>query len=77
MLEPTERSMPPLTMIIVMPRAPIATMTVWVKIVLKLWYVRKNSRVSAGIENNAITTIRPRNGPAWRRSFVRGGGIGI
>jgi NADH-quinone oxidoreductase subunit M len=36
MLDPTDRSIPPLTMIIVMPSAPIATMTVWVKIVLKL-----------------------------------------
>jgi hypothetical protein len=36
MLDPTDKSMPPLTMIIVIPSAPIATITVWVKIVLKL-----------------------------------------
>ena len=34
--EPTDRSMPPLTMIIVMPSAPMATITVWVKMILKL-----------------------------------------
>ena len=37
MVEPTDRSMPPLTMIIVMPSAPTATMTVCVKMILKLW----------------------------------------
>ena len=35
MLDPTERSIPPLTMIIVMPSAPTATITVCVKMVLK------------------------------------------
>jgi hypothetical protein len=36
MVEPTERSMPPLTMINVMPSAPMATITVCVKMILKL-----------------------------------------
>jgi hypothetical protein len=36
MLDPTDRSMPPLTMIIVIPSAPMATITVCVKMVLKL-----------------------------------------
>ena len=36
MLEPTDRSMPPLTMMRVMPRAPTATITVWMKMILKL-----------------------------------------
>jgi hypothetical protein len=44
-----------------------------VKIVLKLWYVRKNSRVSAGIEKRAITRMRPRKGPAWREELFEGG----
>ena len=37
MTEPTERSMPPLTMISVIPKAPMPTMTVWVRMILKLW----------------------------------------
>jgi len=36
MVDPTDRSMPPLTMISVMPSAPMATMTVCVKMILKL-----------------------------------------
>ena len=36
MLDPAERSMPPLTMIIVIAIAPIATITVCVKMILKL-----------------------------------------
>ena len=35
MLEPTLRSIPPLTMISVMPSAPIATITVCVRMILK------------------------------------------
>src|SRR4051812_38012679 len=57
-------------MIIVMPSAPTATITVCVKMVLKLWNVRKNSRVSEGIENSAITTMSPRNGPAFATTFL-------
>jgi len=36
MAEPTDRSMPPLMMTMVIPSEPIATITVWVKIILKL-----------------------------------------
>ena len=35
--EPTDRSIAPLTMIMVMPRAPIETITDCVRMILKLW----------------------------------------
>jgi hypothetical protein len=39
--EPTLKSMPALTMIIVIPSVPIATITVWVKMILKFAPVKK------------------------------------
>jgi hypothetical protein len=32
--------------------------------------VRKNSRVSDGTEKSTITTIKPRNGPAFAMTFL-------
>ena len=40
-IEPMLRSMPPLTIIIVIPNAPVATMTVCVRMILKFAPVRK------------------------------------
>ena len=69
--EPTLRSMPPLTMISVMPSAPMATMTVWVKMILKLPPVRKTSRTSGLMEKMTTTKSRPRKGPKSVRSFLK------
>jgi hypothetical protein len=49
--DPTERSMPPCTMIIVMPTATTATTTVWRAIVTRFAAPRKVSGLSA--ENSA------------------------
>ena len=61
--EPTLRSIPPLTMIIVIPSVPIATITVWVKMILKLSPLRKNGRTVGLSENKPMTSNKPRNGP--------------
>jgi hypothetical protein len=63
MAEPTDKSIPPLTMIIVMPMAPSATITVCATTIRKLRterYWDGESVISAKI---AMTSRRPRNGP--------------
>ena len=39
--DPTLRSIPPLTMMMVIPNVPMATITVWVKMILKFAPLRK------------------------------------
>jgi len=41
----------------------MATITVWVRMILKLPPVRKNGRTSALRQNNPITKASPSNGP--------------
>src|SRR5580658_3468268 len=55
--------MPPLTMIIVMPSAPRATMTVWIKMILKFPPVKRKGRTSELSEKRPSTRIRPKKGP--------------
>src|ERR1051325_2341364 len=69
MTEPTLRSIPPLTMMSVMPSAAMATTTVCVTMILKLAGERKNSRTSALSENRPTTSSRPRNGPRALRTL--------
>jgi hypothetical protein len=76
--------MPPLTMIRVMPNAPIATITVWVRMILKLPPVRKYGRTSLLSEKSPITNRRPikraqrarqsGNGHARIHEFTKGSG---
>ena len=49
-IEPTERSIPPAIMMIVMPSAAVPTMTVWTAIVRQLYRLRNDpeSRVKHG-----------------------------
>jgi hypothetical protein len=50
-------------MINVIPSVPMATMTVWVKMILKLAPVKKYGRTVGLKENRPITNTRPKNGP--------------
>ena len=68
--DPTDRSIPPLTMIIVMPIAPRATMTVCATTMRKLRTERYWSGESVITAKIAMTASRPRNGPR-RASHVR------
>ncbi len=56
--------MPPLTMIIVMPMAPSATITVCATTMRKLRTERYWSGVSVSSAKTAITPTSPRNGPS-------------
>src|SRR5689334_18789058 len=56
--------MPPLTMIIVIPSVPMATITVCVKMILKFPPVRKYGLTVELSENNPITSSSPRKGPS-------------
>ena len=62
-VEPTERSIPPAIMIIVMPRAAMPTITVWTAIVRQLSRVRNrpDSRVIA--PKSKMIRTSPTNGP--------------
>ncbi len=62
-VEPTERSIPPAIMMIVMPRAAVPTITVWTAIVRQLSTVRNvpDWRVSA--PKSKMIRTSPRNGP--------------
>src|SRR6201999_1928320 len=66
MAEPTDRSMPPLIINIVMPIAPIATMTVCASTMRRLNGARKWSRAAGSISTTKIriTAARPTNGPS-------------
>ena len=66
MTEPTDRSMPPLMMIIVMPMAPIATITVCAKTVRRFFSERYFSGSPMRIAKIRITRIKPRT-----RNFPR------
>src|SRR4051812_34521398 len=55
-------------MMIVMPSAPMATMTVCVKMILKLPPVRNTARTSGLMEKIPMTNARPRNGPSTVKS---------
>src|ERR1051325_6113752 len=75
--EPTLKSMPPLTMIMVMPSAPMATITVCSRMILQLVPVKKVSRTVGLRENRPITSASPNTGPmaltsrqALRRSIL-------
>src|ERR1051326_276537 len=72
--EPTLKSIPPLTMMTVMPSAPMATITVWVKMILKFAPLRKYGRTVGLSENKPITSSKPRKGP--RRLKSRFAGVG-
>ncbi len=50
-------------MIIVMPSAPMATITVWIKMILKLAPVKRYGRTSELSEKSPSTSNRPKNGP--------------
>ena len=60
--DPALRSMPPLTITIVIPIAPMATMTVCVRIILKLLPLKNSDRNSASSANSSSTTNSPANG---------------
>ena len=62
--DPTDRSMPPLTMIIVMPMAPSATMTVCATTMRKLRTERYWSGESVRRAKMTMTATSPRNGPS-------------
>ena len=62
--EPTLKSMPPLTMIIVMPSAPTPITAVWLNISTQLRHVKKYGRTSASSANSAITSASPSTGAA-------------
>ena len=69
--EPAHKSIPPLTITSVMPIAPIATITVCVRMVLKLPPLKKTGRNSLSIANIANTTNSPTNGRiAFRKSLL-------
>ena len=62
--DPTDRSMPPLTMIIVMPMAPSATITVCATTMRKLRTERYWSGVSVSSAKIATTATNPMKGPS-------------
>src|SRR5262249_47711486 len=64
MAEPTERSIPPLTIIIVMPIAPMATITVWASTIRRLLSERYRAGESVRTAKIAITRISPMKGPS-------------
>src|SRR5512134_1662951 len=64
MADPTDRSMPPLTMIIVIPIAPSATITVCATTMRKLRTERYWDGDSVISAKMTITSTRPRNGPS-------------
>ena len=69
--DPALRSMPPLTITIVIPIAPMATMTVCVRMVLKLPPLKITDRNSLSIANSNSTTNSPTNGLiALRKSLL-------
>src|SRR6185312_9621293 len=61
--EPTLKSIPPLTMIMVIPSAPMATITVCRRISLQLVPEKKCKRTSELRENRPITRRSPNTGP--------------
>src|SRR4030095_9987795 len=69
MVEPTARSIPPLIMIIVIPVAPMATMTVCERTMRRLFGDRKRAGVSINIEKMPITSSNPSNGPRRLSQF--------
>src|SRR5437867_1352137 len=72
--EPTLKSMPPLTMIMVIPSAPIATITVCNRMILQLSPVKKCERTVGLSENRPMTSASPNTGPAAlssRQTFGR------
>src|SRR6266513_3542577 len=72
--DPTLKSIPPLTMIIVIPSAPMATMTVCNRMILQLIPVKKWARTAGLSENSPMTKARPNTGPmalSSRRGFRR------
>src|SRR5262245_2661136 len=79
--EPTDKSMPPLTMIIVMPSAPTAITAVWLPINTTLRHVKKYGRTSASSAKSASTNSRPSSGPptatSWRTSNRRARGAPV
>ena len=60
--DPALKSIPPLTITSVIPIAPMATMTVCVRIILKLLPLKNSDRNSASIANSSSTTNSPTNG---------------
>src|SRR6266496_2080083 len=72
MVDPTERSIPPLMMIRVIPIAPIATITVCARTVRRFLGARYRSGAWVRIEKMATTNTRPSSGPSrfshvWRK----------
>ena len=61
--EPTLKSMPPLTMIMVIPSEPMATITVCKRIILQLSPVKKWERTVGLSENRTMTSASPNTGP--------------
>ncbi len=71
MFEAADRSIPPLMMIRVIPKAPSATITDWVATLLKL-ATRRNLSCTSGIkENIARTRINPKNGASQLMRYFR------
>ncbi len=62
-VEPTERSIPPAIMMIVMPRAAVATMTVCTAIVRQLSAVKNRPDWRVSMANRTVIRTSPRNGP--------------
>ena len=63
MEEPTERSMPPVMMMKVIPKAQRPTITDWVRMLRKFPPLRKLSLTSGTREKRRIMRINPRKGP--------------
>ena len=68
-VEPTERSIPPLMMMSVMPIAPMATITVCASTMRKLNGERYRAGDSINSEKTRITSARPRTGPTRLSHF--------
>src|SRR5947208_10032317 len=69
--DPTLKSMPPLTMIMVIPSAPMATITVCNRIILQLSPVKKWERTVGLSENRPMTSASPNTGPMALSSRAR------
>jgi len=67
--DPTERSIPPLMMIMVMPIAPMATITVWASTMRRLKGDRYREGDSIRMEKIRMTRTRPSIGPTQLSHF--------
>ncbi len=68
-VEPTERSMPPETMISVAPIAAVPTTAVWRSI--KRWFAAETKSPPARAAKRSQAATRPRAGPARRRNALK------